>query len=104
MKQYPQNNEAATKSKIKLLRNKFETCVKKAKKDFCTQKFESCMGDSRQTYKLINNIKGTNRKSSQVPAFNSCSERCTDPSSADIAGQFNMFFYLRLTKLTTPCI
>ena len=40
---------------------------------------------SRQTYKLINDIKGTNRKSSQVSALNSCSERCTDPSSADFA-------------------
>ena len=90
MKQNPQNNEAATK--FKLLRNKFETCVKKAKKDFYRQIFESCMGDSRQTYKLINDIKGTNRKSSQVPALNSCSERCTDSSRADIAEQFNTFF------------
>ena len=43
MKQNPQNNEVATK--FNLLRNKFETCVKKAKKDFYRQKFESCMGD-----------------------------------------------------------
>ena len=50
------------------------------------------MGDSRQTYKLINDIKGTSRKSSHVPALNSCSERCTDPNSADIAEQFNTFF------------
>ena len=78
-----QNNEAATK--FKLLPNKFETCVKKAKREFYRQKFESCMGDSGQTYKLINDIKGTNRKSSQRSALNSCSERCTDPSSADFA-------------------
>ena len=32
MKQNPQNNEAATK--FKLLRNKFEKCVKKAKTSF----------------------------------------------------------------------
>ena len=50
------------------------------------------MGDSRQTYKLINDIKGTNRNSSQVPALKSCSVRCTDPSSADIAEEFNSFF------------
>ena len=95
MKQNPQNIEAATK--FKLLRSferitKFETCVIKAKKDFYRQKFESCMGDSRQTYKLINDIKGTNLKSSQVLALNSCSERCTDSSSADIAEQFNTVF------------
>ena len=90
MKQNPQNKEAATN--FKLLRNKFETCVKKAKRDFYRQKFESCMGDSRQTYKLFNDIKEINRKSSQVPALNSCSERCTDSSSADITEQFNTFF------------
>ena len=62
-----------------------------SKKIFKT-KFESCMGDSRQTYKLINDIKGSNHKSSQVPALNSCSARCTDPSSVDIAEEFNSFF------------
>ena len=79
MKQNPQNNEAATN--FKLLRNKFETCVKKAKKDFYRQKFESCMGDSRQTYKLINDIKETNRKSSQVPALNSCKNVALIPAA-----------------------
>ena len=49
-------------------------------------------GDSRQTYKLINDLKGSNRKSSQVPALNSCSARCTDPSSVDIAEEFNSYF------------
>ena len=65
---------------------------KKLKKIFIEKNFESCLGNSRQTFKLINDIKGTNRKSSQVPALNSCSERCTDPSSIDIAEQFNTFF------------
>ena len=36
MKQNPQNNEAATK--FKLLRNKFEKCVKKAKKKIIIDK------------------------------------------------------------------
>ena len=64
----------------------------KSKKPFYREKFESCMGDSRQTYKLINDIKGSNHKSSQVPASNSCSARCTDPSSVDIAEEFSSFF------------
>ena len=37
MKQNPQNNEAVTN--FKFLRNNFETCVKKAKKDFYREKF-----------------------------------------------------------------
>ena len=90
MKQNPQNSEAA--SKFKLLRNKFEKNVKKAKKEFYRTKFESCIGDSRQTYKLLNDIKGTNRKNAQVPALNTCNARSTDPGSADIAEEFNTFF------------
>ena len=49
-----------------MLRDKFGKSVKKAKKDFEAQKFESRIGDSRQTNKLLNDIKGTTRKSSQV--------------------------------------
>ena len=90
MKQNPQDNEAA--KKFKLLRNKFGKSVKKAKKDYYAKKFESCIGDSRQTYKLLNDIKGTNRKNAQVPALNTCNARSTDPSSADIAEEFNTFF------------
>ena len=41
---------------------------------------------------LLNDIKGTTQKSSQVPALNTCKARCTDPSSADIAEEFNTFF------------
>ena len=65
--------------------------LKKLKKIFA-QQFESCIGDSRQTYKLLNDIKGTTRKSSQVPALNTCNASCTDPNSADIAEEFNTFF------------
>ena len=90
MKQNPNNNKAA--NKFKLLRDKFEKSVKKAKKDFYRQKFESCIGDSRQTYKLLNDIKGSTRKSSKVPALNSCNARFSDPSSTDIAEEFNTFF------------
>ena len=61
-------------------------------KKISAQKFKSCIGDSRQTYKLLNDIKGTTRKSSQVPALNTCNARCKDPSSADIAEEFNTFF------------
>ena len=42
--------------------------------------------------KLPNDIKGTTRKSSHVPALNTCNARCADPSSADIAEEFNTFF------------
>ena len=90
MKQNPHNYKGA--EKFKLLRHKFGKSVKTAKKYFYAQKFESCIGDSRQTYKLLNDIKGTTRKSSQVPALNTCNARCTDPSSADIAEEFNTFF------------
>ena len=69
-----------------------EKVLKKRKKDNYAKKFESCIGDSRQTYKLLNDIKGTTRKNSQVPSLNTCNARCTDLSSADIAEEFNTFF------------
>ena len=72
--------------------NYYATNLKKYWKDFYRQKFESCIGDSRQTYKLLNDIKGNTRKSSKVPALKSCNARSSDPSSADIAEEFNTFF------------
>ena len=64
---------------------------KKLKKIFIGKNLNH-VWETQGKHKLINDIKGTNRKSSLVPALNSCSERCTDPSSADIAEQFNTFF------------
>ena len=48
--------------------------------------------ETQGKHKLLNDIKGTTRKSSQVPALNTCNARCTDPSSAEIAEEFNTFF------------
>ena len=43
-------------------------------------------------HKLLGDIKRTTRKSSQVPALNTCNARCTDTSSAAINEEFNTFF------------
>ena len=64
---------------------------KKLKKIFIDKNLNH-VWETQGKHKLINDVKGTNSKSSQVPALNSCSERCTDSSSADIAEQFNTFF------------
>ena len=48
--------------------------------------------ETQGKHKLLSDIKGKSPKSSQVPALNTCNARCTDPSSADIAEEFNTFF------------
>ena len=75
-----------------------EKLLKSFKKIYA-QKFESCIGDSRQTYKLLNDIKELTRKSSQVPALNTCNARCTDPSSANIAEEISTFLTNNGSKL-----
>ena len=96
MKQNPHNKEAAKNSNCYAKR--LEKVFKKLKR-FYAQNFESCIGDSRQTNKLLNHIKGTTRKSSQVPTLNTFKARCSDASSADIAQEFNTFFTIVGPKL-----
>ena len=54
-------------SHFKDLRNKFEDTVKRTKKQFYWNKFKSCIGDSRQIYKLLNEISGENKTKTDIP-------------------------------------
>ena len=88
-------------NKFHKLRSTFEAELKKSKKHFYTEKFKYCIGDSRQVYKLLNDIKGSNN-STKVAALN----KCTD--SSEIAHKFNEYFTgianeLRKSLPNAPC-
>ena len=51
-------NDTDELQKLKSLRSQFEDETKGAKRKFYLNKFNSCIGDSRQTYELLNEING----------------------------------------------
>ena len=72
------------------LRTKFENSVKIAKTDFYGNRFESCIGDSRQTCKLLNNLSGRNQVSKNVPFLKPSTS--LNVKNDEIANSFNDFF------------
>ena len=67
---------------------KLKSNLIKTKKQFYWRKFDSCIGHSRQTYKLLNDRSGKHRNSSIVPALDSCIEN----SAPEIAKTFDKYF------------
>ena len=75
--------------------------MKKSKKQFYTENFKYCIGDSRQVYKLLNDIKGSNNNT-KIAALNNCKD------SSEIAHKFNEYFTgianeLRKSLPYAPC-
>ena len=74
------------------LRKNFENSVTKAKKQFYWNKFKSCIGDSRQTYKLLNDISGKTKSKTNIPFLDNMA-KCTDSeNNLHIADAFNEHF------------
>ena len=65
--------------------------LKKSKKKFYWDKFKACIGDSRQTYKLLNDLRGLSSDAQTVPALISCLQRQSEPTAEDIADKFNHY-------------
>ena len=76
--------------KFKLLRYKFENLVRINKKRYYSNVFESCMGDSRHVYKLLNDLSGKSMGNKNVRFLRNCGVEC--PNDSDIANAFNDFF------------
>ena len=89
-KQNPHNEEYL--KKFRELRDNFELAVKKSKKKFYWDKFKACIGDSRQTYKLLNDLRGSSSDAQTVPALTSCLQRQSEPTAEDTADKFNHYF------------
>ena len=77
---------------FKDLRNTFQKTLETTKKQFYLNKFKSCVGDSRQTYKLLNEIKGEQKSASSVPYLDVLQADNNEPSQMDIAEAFNDHF------------
>ena len=52
--------------KFKALRTKVEKTTKAKKNSYYEQKFSNCIGDSKQVYKFLNELKGVTIKNSNV--------------------------------------
>ena len=81
-----------TFKKIREIRGNFEQAVRKSKKKLYLDKFQACIGDSRQTYKLLNDLRGSICDAQIVPALTSCFQRQSEPTAEDIADEFNHYF------------
>ena len=55
-------------SKFKAARTKVEQLIKK-KKEFYLEKFNKCIGDSRQVYRFLNGLKGIKGKKTSIPVL-----------------------------------
>ena len=84
---------------FKNLRSKLEKELNRRKKKYYIKKFTACIGDSRQTYKLLNDLSGKNTKDASVPVLESCLQHKEAPSTFDIAERFNNFFSAIGTEL-----
>ena len=74
------------------LRKNFENSVTKSKKQFYWNKFKSCIGDSRQTYKLLNDISGKTKSKTSVPFLDSMPKCKESENKLQIAKTFNDYF------------
>ena len=84
---------------FKDLRNTFQKALETTKKQFYFNKFKSCVGDSRQTYKLLNEIKGKQKNTHNVPCLDVIKADDNEPSDIDIAEAFNDHFTSIVEKI-----
>ena len=87
-----QPNNSNLLENFKNLRFKLEKEIKGAKRKFYRNKFSACIGDSKQTYKLLNDLSGKNIYDANVPILESCQQHSVTPSTFDVAERFNVFF------------
>ena len=77
-------------SKFKAARAEVEQLIKKQKKEFYLEKFNKCIGDSRQIYRFLNELKGIKGKKCSVPVLVENGQRFDEPK--EIAMKFNKIF------------
>ena len=84
-----ENKEKCSSRKFKLLLYKFENLVRINKKRYYLNVFESCMGDSRQVYKLLNDLSCKSLENKNVHFLRNCGIEC--PNDSEIADAFSFF-------------
>ena len=90
-KKYLSSPTGENLSKFKTYRNKLNTLIRKGKREYYHNKFESTKSNIRQTWKTINEIIGRNKAKNHQNAFKTDSGNIvTEPGN--IADCFNNFF------------
>ena len=74
------------------LRDRFDKEIKLSKKNYYWNKLKNCIGDSRQTYKILNDISGKSNKNSKILLLQSCIDENDNATERDVADKFNYFF------------
>ena len=77
-------------SKFKAARTKVEQLIKKKEKEFYLEKINKCIGDWRQVYRFLNELKGIKRKKTSIPVLVEDGQRIDEPKQ--IAKNLNKFF------------
>ena len=75
---------------LKYLRLKLNALITKTKRNYYRDKFNQTIGDSRQVYTLLNDIRGINNKSEIVPKLKDSND--TGLPANEIFEKFNMHF------------
>ena len=73
-------------------RHLLEQEIKMAKRFFYLKKFNSGLGNSRKTFKLLNELKGKSLNSTNIPLLSSSFNNKIEPTDEDNANLFNKFF------------
>ena len=75
---------------FKYIRAKLNALITKTKRNYYRDKFNQIIGDSRQVYKILNDIRGINNKSEIVPKLKDSNDTELPPN--EIVEKFNMHF------------
>ena len=89
-RQWKSSQLEADLNTFKYLRAKLSALITKTKRNYYRDKFNQSIGDSRQVYKLLNDIRGINNKSEVVPKLKDSND--TDLTANEIVEKFNMHF------------
>ena len=71
-------------------RHKFEKLIKVTKKEYYYSRFNNCIGDSRQIFKVLNEVRGKSTKRSRITNLSVNGEYTSDIIS--ISNCFNEYF------------
>ena len=85
-------NNIELKNKFINSRKIFEAALIQSKKTYYYDKFKSCIGNGRQTYKFLNELKGKINERSKLPILTSTQKKFNKPTERDNANVFNEYF------------
>ena len=95
-----------TESRNKKYKNKLTKLLRLEKKNYYRKKLEDCKTNTRETWKILNNIIGKRKSETKYSNEFCVGENLVVLESKDIANHFNKFFVdigTNLSNLIEPC-